>query len=86
MELKDTWGLMISEHHENRLLAEYRQTKIRYEKLHKIIIKAKAGTLDFRLKCPLELLEEQAAAMGRYLHALEIRCELEGLDVYDTGD
>ncbi len=82
MELIDTVDLMCSEHHENRLLAEYRQTKIRYEKLHKMIVKAHAGTLDFVPKSPLPLLEEQAAAMGRYLKALEVRCELEGLDVY----
>ena len=65
MELRDTIDLMCSEHHENRLLAEYRQTKIRYEKLHSMIVKIHAGTLEFKPKCPVELLEEQAAAMGR---------------------
>ena len=83
LELKDTIDLMKSEHHENRFLAEYRQTKIRYEKLHRMIVKYRAGTLDFKPKCPVELLEQQAAAMGAYLKALEIRAELEGIDVFD---
>lgn len=82
MELKDTIDLMNSEHYENRFLAEYRQTKIRYERLHRMIIKFHAGTLDFKPTCPVELLEEQAAAMGRYLKIMEIRAEKEGLDLF----
>ena len=81
MKLTDTIDLMKSEHHENRFLAEYRQTKIRYEKLHRLIVKYHAGTLDFTPKCDVGLLEEQAAAMGRYLKILEIRAEIEGIDV-----
>lgn len=80
MELKDTIDLMKSEHHENRFLAEYRQTKIRYEKLHRMIVKYYAGTLAFEPKCGIKLLEEQAAAMGRYLKILEIRAEIEDID------
>lgn len=83
MKLSDTIDLMNSEHHENRFIAEYRQTKIRYERLHRLIIKARAGTLGFKLKCSVELLEAQAAAMGQYLKILEIRAEKEGIDVFD---
>lgn len=83
MQLTDTIDLMKSEHHENRFLAEYRQTKIRYERLHRMIVKYHAGTLDFKPKCSVELLEAQAAAMGRYLKILEIRAEKEGLDVFE---
>lgn len=82
-DLKDTIDLMNSEHYENRFLAEYRQTKIRYERLHRMIIKYRAGTLDFKPKCSVELLEAQAAAMGNYLKVLEIRAEKEGIDVFD---
>lgn len=85
MELKDTIDLMQSEHHENRFLAEYRQTKIRYEKLHRMIVKAHAGTLGFEPKCPIPLLEAQAAAMGEYLRIMEIRAEKEGLDVFEIA-
>ena len=83
MELKDTIDLMNSEHYENRFLVEYRQTKIRYERLHRIIIKYHAGTLDFKPKCDIGILEEQAAAMGRYLKILEIRGQKEAIDVYE---
>ena len=64
-----------------RFLKEYKELKEKYEKLHKIIVKAKAGTLDFELSCPLELLEKQANYMGNYLHILEIRAEIEGVDI-----
>ena len=46
-ELKDTIELMNSEDYKERFRAEYYQTKIRYEKLHKLIIKMEAGTCDF---------------------------------------
>lgn len=81
MELKDTVDLMCSECYENRFLAEYRQTKIRYEKLHRLIIKARAGTLGVKLKYSVELLEAQAAAIGQYLKILEVRAEIEGIEV-----
>ena len=77
MELKDTIGLMNSDNYKERFIAEYYQTKIRYDKLHKMITKYEAGTLEFEPKCPIELLKEQANFMGRYLHTLEIRAEIE---------
>lgn len=81
MELKDTIDLMNSDDFKDRFVAEYRQTKIRYEKLHKMLIKYEAGTLDFEPKCSLELLSEQAKHMGLYLKCLEIRAEIEGIDL-----
>ena len=39
MELKDTTELMNSADYKDRFKAEYYQTKIRYNKLHKLIIK-----------------------------------------------
>lgn len=50
-ELKDTIELMNSEDYKERFRAEYYQTKIRYEKLHKLIIKMEAGTCDFTPSC-----------------------------------
>lgn len=67
------------ETYKDRMVAEYVGLKEKYERLHRIIIKAKAHTLDFKLSCPLELLEEQAAVMGRYLFILEVRAEIEGV-------
>lgn len=81
MELKDTIELMNSFDYKERFKAEYYQTKIRYEKLHKMIVKYEAGTLNFTPKCPLSLLRQQKASMGEYLYSLEIRAEIEGIEL-----
>ena len=79
MELKDTVKLMESEDFKDRFKAEYYQTKIRYEKLHAMIVKYEAGTLNFEPKCSIELLKEQSAAMGKYLYMLEVRAQIENI-------
>lgn len=81
MELKDTITLMTSEDYVERFKAEYIQTKIRYEKLHKMLIKLEAGTLDFKPKCSTSILLQQKRAMGDYLKILEVRAEIEGVDI-----
>lgn len=81
MELKDTVELMNSEDYKERFKAEYLQIKIRYEKLHKLVIKYEAGTLGFEPSCPIEILKEQKCYMGNYLRMLEIRAEIEGVKV-----
>ena len=81
MELKDTIELMNSEDYKERFKAEYLQTKIRYDKLHKMIIKYEAGTLDFEPSCNLSLLTQQANFMGNYLRILEIRAEIEKIEL-----
>lgn len=80
-ELKDTIELMNSEDYQQRFKAEYYQTKIRYDKLHKMLVKYEAGTLDFEPKCSLELLKNQASYMGNYLKTLEVRAEIEEIDL-----
>ena len=77
--LNDTLPLMVSKDYKERFIAEYMQTKIRYNRLHRMIVRYEAGTLDFKPTCPLALLKEQKAAMGAYLFALEKRAELEGI-------
>ena len=77
MELKDTVSLMSSDDYKERFIAEYCQTKIRYDKLHKMCIKYEAGTLNFTPNCSLEVLKEQKSYMGNYLRMLEIRAEIE---------
>lgn len=81
MELKDTVDLMNSEDYNDRLKAEYFQTKLRYDKLHKMLVKRAAGTLDFEPKCSVALLTEQKRYMGEYLRVLETRAEIEGIDL-----
>ena len=81
MELIDTIPMMDNEDYKERFKAEYYQTKIRYEKLHKMVVKYEAGTLNFTPKCSIELLEEQKKHMGLYLNCLEIRAEIEGIEL-----
>lgn len=81
MELKDTIELMNSEDYKERFKAEYYQTKIRYDKLHKMLVKYEARTLDFELSCPPEILEKQACYMGNYLRTLEVRAEIEKIEL-----
>lgn len=81
MDLKDTVSMMNHEDYKERFKAEYAQTKIRYEKLHRMTVKYEAGTLDFTPSCPIDLLKKQKSAMGQYLNCLEIRSEIEGVDL-----
>lgn len=81
MELKDTIPQMNSEDYKERFKAEYNQTKIRYDKLHAMIVKYEAGTLTFEPTCPISILKEQASYMGKYLYTLEIRAAIEGIEL-----
>lgn len=81
MELKDTVKLMNSSDYKERFKAEYLQTKIRYDKLRAMTIKYEAGTLDFEPNCSLEVLKEQLSYMGNYLRMLEIRAEIEQINL-----
>lgn len=89
-ELKDTITPMMSDNYKERFKAEYMQTKIRYERLKKINVKAEeeglrrvgeicdCGRVD---GSPFSLLREQQRIMGEYLHILELRAELEGIEL-----
>lgn len=81
MELKDTIELMNSSDHKDRFKAEYQQVKIRHEKLHKMLVKWDAGTLDFEPTCSKALLMEQERYMREYIRCLETRAEIEGVDL-----
>ena len=80
-EFSDTIGGMMSPDYKERFKAEYQQTKIRYDKLHAMLVKADAGTLDFKPSCPLDLLREQKAFMGKYLYCLEVRAQIEKVEL-----
>lgn len=81
MQLKETINLMQSDDYKDRFKAEYWQTKIRYDKLHKMIVRYEAGTLDFTPDCGIHILKDQAGAMGNYLYALEVRAEFEHINL-----
>ena len=89
----DTVEGMLSPDYKERFRAEYAQTKIRYERLKAFNTKIEAA---FRTECerpevkkapmpphdcPHDLLREQQEAMGHYLHILEVRAVIEGVDL-----
>lgn len=82
-KLKDTIDLMLSGDYKDRFKAEYWQTRIRYDKLHKMLIKLEAGTLDFNPTCSKVILLNQLEFMDCYLKQLEIRAEIEGIELCD---
>jgi hypothetical protein len=49
-----------------------------------MVIKYEAGTLPFAPKCSLELLKKQKSFMGQYLYCLEVRAEIEGIELPST--
>ena len=87
MELKDTIEMMNSRNYKERFKAEYWQGRIRYSKLFRMLVKYKAGTLGFIPDCSFELLEEQLYVMRKYLMLLEVRAEVEKINLeLETDD
>ena len=87
LELKDTIALMTSSDYKQRFIAEYWQTKIRYEKLKDFCNKIELANLDImdepKHDVPYDLLREQQEVMGEYLHLLELRAIIENIDLYE---
>lgn len=79
LALKDVAPLTESTDYKDRFLGEYLETKIRYNKLHKMLIKAEAHNLDFKPDCPLNVLVAQIHHMGNYLHAWKFAQSTRGL-------
>lgn len=82
MELKETTKMMESGDYKERFKAEYFQTKTRMEKLHRMLTRYRANTLEFNTDCPIFVLENQEHCMRQYLDILEIRAEYENIDLY----
>ena len=78
-ELKETVALMESDDYKDRFKAEYWQTKMRFDALRKTIVKLDAGTLN--LNTDIRLLREQLSAMESYLYVLEVRAEIEKIEL-----
>lgn len=82
---------MLSPDYKERFKAEYQQTKIRYDKLKAFCNRIEAAMRTYpgdtkRVQmpehdCPLDLLHDQQRAMGEYLHCLEIRAVIEGIEL-----
>lgn len=86
-DLKDTITGMQSDDYKERFIAEYEQTKIRYEKLktfcNKIEVAEMTGTITPKHDCPLSLLRDQKEYMRMYLSVLEKRALIEGIDTQE---
>ena len=80
-DLIDTVELMASDDYKENFKAEYYQTEIRYNKLHEMIVRYEANTLNFEPKCSIDILKKQASYMGDYLYMLEVRAEIEGIEL-----
>lgn len=84
---EETVSLMLSTDYKDRFVAEYRQTKLRYEKLKAYCNRIEAAMRDTTKvampphDCDLDLLREQQNYMGRYLGVLELRAIIEGIDL-----
>ena len=91
MLLNETIELMNSEDFKERFKAEYHQTKTRYEKLKAFNNKIEASerarhenTKQVEMPthdCPNDLLRQQQSVMGEYLHLLEVRAVIEGIEL-----
>ena len=91
-ELKETISLMTSDNYKDRFIAEYWQTKIRYEKLKKLLNTVEAANstkynlCDYSIEMPTKLgpvtlLEDQLSHMRYYLHILEVRAVVEDINL-----
>ena len=81
MELKDTIEMMQSGDYKERFKAEYYQTKIRFKKLHNMLLKHDSHRLNFKPTCPIDILRDQEKIMREYLYTLEVRALIEGVDL-----
>lgn len=84
--LPDTIELMKSGDYKERFVAEYYQLKIRFDSLNTMLIKMKAGTLDFKPTSTEGTLEDQLYYMNEYMKILRIRAEVEGIDLFAKTD
>ena len=82
-ELAATAELMVSSNYKQRFIAEYIQLKNRYEGLKNMIRKWDKDELDFTPTCSRYTYDVQLAAMQRYLGILEVRANMENIDIYD---
>lgn len=87
--LAETVEFMNSTDYKERFVAEYYQTKIRYEKLRKLLTTNHAKQFSEKIKeaepidldCPLVLLDHQLNVMNELLKVYEVRAKIEHIDL-----
>ena len=84
MNLSETSILMESSDYKDRFKAEYYQLLIRFKKLKSMLESWDNGTLNFTPTCTRAVYNFQIKAMGEYLASLEIRTQIEGIDLSAT--
>ena len=60
-----------------RFKKEYYELRERFQKLDTMIDKYEKGQLEFKPKCPIDLLKGQRSTMWNYLKILEQRAKIE---------
>lgn len=81
MKLKDTVEMMNSLDFKERFKAEYYQLLIRLDGLTGMLINWENGMLDFKPSCSKETFENQVILMQGYKNILELRAEIEGIEL-----
>ena len=85
MKMSDTICKMLSKDPKDRMWAEYWQTKIRYRKLKAFTNRIEAARLQEKPgpqhSCSYDLLRKQQSIMGEYLHVLELRLAIDGMNI-----
>lgn len=81
MKLYETIEMMNSTDFRERFKAEYYQLSIRLDGLLAMLAKWENGILDFTPKCSKVILEKQVGFMQGYKKILELRAEIEEIDL-----
>lgn len=85
MKMSDTIAKMLSKDPKDRMWAEYWQTKIRHTKLKAFANRIEAARLQEKPEpqhsCSYDLLRKQQSIMGEYLHVLELRLAIDGMNI-----
>ena len=90
MGFDETVAMMMSTDYKERFKAEYYQTKIRYERLRAFTARIEAAERTAGLRkeveapkhdCTLYVLVDQQRVMDEYLHILEVRAVIEGIEL-----
>ena len=80
-ELQETASMMCSADYKERFKAEYYQLQTRTEKLGKMVKAWDKGELKFQPTCPRSTYDLQLRAMHDYMAVLELRANVEGIDL-----
>ena len=85
MKMSDTIGKMLSKDPKDRMWAAYWQPNLRHRKLKAFTNRIETARLQEKpepqYSCSYDLLRKQQSIMGEYLHVLELRLAIDGLNI-----